>query len=242
MIQVYQFQPFWGILNASPFCMKLEVYLQLANIPYQLHIINNPAKSPSGKLPFIKDGDKTITDTSVIIEYLKQTYGDELDQNLTAMQKAEAVAVQRMLEEHLYHALIYSRWVDDAGWVKVCPDFFGKLPKLAQLIVPGIVRRQTKKALWSQGLGRLSPTEIYAAGKKDIVALADFLYSQPYLLGDDVTSIDATVYAFVVNLLYTPIDSPLHECARQRPELTTYCERMKKRLYTNALTMDSKTI
>lgn len=236
MIELYQYKPYWGVLNASPFCMKLEVYLQLANIPYQVHHIANPTKSPSGKLPFIKDGDKTITDTAVIIEYLKKTYGDELDQQLTAMQQAEGIAIQRMLEEHLYHILVYSRWIDPAGWAIVSKDFFNRVPKPVKLLLMPLIRRKVKKSLWAQGVGRLSPANLYVEGKKDINALADFLCRQPYLLGDDVTGFDATVYAFCANLVYTPINSPLHECARQRPELVAYCERMKKRIYTNAIT------
>jgi hypothetical protein len=40
MIKLYQFNPVWGLPNASPFCMKLETYSFLANI------LVPPLKSP----------------------------------------------------------------------------------------------------------------------------------------------------------------------------------------------------
>jgi len=33
MIKLYQFPTAWGLPNPSPFCMKLEVYMRLAEIP-----------------------------------------------------------------------------------------------------------------------------------------------------------------------------------------------------------------
>jgi hypothetical protein len=36
MIKVYQFEPAFGIPNASPFCFKLENYLRMAAIPFEI--------------------------------------------------------------------------------------------------------------------------------------------------------------------------------------------------------------
>lgn len=36
MLTLYQFEPAWGLPNASPFCMKLETYFRMANLDYQV--------------------------------------------------------------------------------------------------------------------------------------------------------------------------------------------------------------
>ena len=36
MIKLYQFAPAFGLPNASPFCMKMETYLRMAGLPYEL--------------------------------------------------------------------------------------------------------------------------------------------------------------------------------------------------------------
>ncbi len=233
MIYLYQFTPLWGLLNPSPFCMKLEVYLKLANIPYQVKHINNPGRAPKSKLPFIKDGDQVIADSSLVIDYLKTKYGNTLDQHLTPRQIGQNIALQRMIEEHLYWIMVYSRWMDPAEWPKVKSAFFSHLPLLLRMTIPGLVRRGVKKALYQQGIGRHSQEEIYALGKQDITALAAMLNSQLFFCGEKPTTIDATAYGFLANILFSPVESPLKLHAQTISQLTAYCERMKKRLETS---------
>jgi glutathione S-transferase len=235
MIDLYQYKPAWGLLNASPFCMKLEVYLQLAKIPYKTHIVSNPRRAPKGKFPYIKDGEQVIADSSLIIDYLKTKYGDTLDQGLTSIQQAEARAVQALLEEHLYWIIVYSRWIDPAGWDVAKQEFFSSMPLLLRQIIPPLLRRKLRKTLQAQGIGRHSRDEIYALGKEDLIAIANLVYAQPFLFGNKPTSVDACIYAFLSSILYTPINSPLKTWANQMPELNAYCERMKKVLYAGSL-------
>jgi glutathione S-transferase len=230
MIDLYVYKPHWGLLNASPFCMKLEVYLKLAHIPYKIHYTHNPRISPTQKLPFIKDGTKSITDSSVIMEYLKTTSGVSLDQHLKPLQLAESLAVQRLVEEHLYFALVYSRWVDDAAWATTKTEFFQDLPKILQAIVPGIVRKQVKKQLWAQGIGRQSAAHIYAAGRNDLAAVAELLGGNKYFFGDTVSSIDAVIYAFLAGILQPPIASPLQTFIKENAALVNYHERIQQLL------------
>src|SRR5579872_6852327 len=114
MITLFQFTPLWDLPNVSPFCMKLEVYLRLAKIPYKVKYVNNPSRGPKGKLPFIKDNDEAMADSGLIIDYLKAKYGDPLDHDLTHAQQGESRALQRLLEEHLYWVMLYARWIEPA--------------------------------------------------------------------------------------------------------------------------------
>jgi len=36
VIKLYQFAPAFGLPNASPFCMKMETYLRMAGLPFEL--------------------------------------------------------------------------------------------------------------------------------------------------------------------------------------------------------------
>ena len=36
MIKLYQFNPAWGLPNPSPFCMKVETYLRMVGLPYEV--------------------------------------------------------------------------------------------------------------------------------------------------------------------------------------------------------------
>ena len=62
MITLNQFARVWGIPNPSPFCTKVETYLRMAGIPYEVADAV-PPQAPKGKLPYITDGGRKIADS-----------------------------------------------------------------------------------------------------------------------------------------------------------------------------------
>lgn len=231
MINLYQFKPAFGLPNASPFCMKVETYLRMAGLAYELPRGVDLRKAPKGKLPYIEDGGKRIADSGFIIDYLKQTYGDKLDAHLTERERAQALAMRRMVEENLYWVAIYTRWIEDDGFASTSRVFFDGMPPVLKQIVPFIARRAIRREIHGHGMGRHSRDEIYAIGCQDVRALAHLLGNQPYFMGDQPCSLDATTYAFLANLLWVPIASPLLEEAKQHANLEAYCQRMKARYF-----------
>jgi glutathione S-transferase len=233
MIKLYQFEPAFGLPNASPFCMKLENYLRMAGLPFEIPpaTMREFQKAPKGKMPYIDDNGKILADTSFIIDHLKTTYGDKLDGWLSAEQKAVALAFQRMMEENLYWAVVHTRWVEPEGWAKTKAAFFDKLPVPMKWFVPTLARRGLVKEMYGQGIGRHGREEIYAIGKRDITALADFLGQKPHFMGESPCSLDATAYSFLANLIWPPVESPLKQHAQQYPQIEAYCQRMKSRYY-----------
>ena len=231
MIKLYQFTPAFGLPNASSFCMKLETYLRMAGLPYEAPANANMMKSPKGKMPYIVDGDKTLGDSGLIIAYLKATYGDPLDAPLSPGERAVSLAFHRLLEENLYWAVVYSRWIDERGWPLTKAAFFGALPAPLRWLVPIMARRGLKKELWGHGIGRHSRDEIYAIGCNDLTALADFLGDKAFFMGAQPTSLDASAYGLLANILWTPNDSPLKQHALKYPNLEAFCRRMKAKYY-----------
>jgi glutathione S-transferase len=231
MIELYQFPPVWGLPNGSPFCMKMETWLRMAGLPFRIHAILNPARAPKGKLPYIRDNGMTMADSGLIIDYLKKAYGDKLDSALDPRQRATAHLIRRTLEESLYWSLLYDRWVVDENWAITGPSYFGALPPVVRRVVARLVRRATVRQIYAQGIGRHTRDEVYALGQADLSALAEQLGDNEYFLGAQPTSVDASAYAFIANLLWSPIDSPLTRAAKGHANLVAYAGRMKARYY-----------
>lgn len=232
MITLYQFEPGLGVRNPSPFCLKLETYLRMAQLPYEVASNADVTKAPKKKLPYIQDGNTTIADSSFVIDYLKQTYGNPLDQPLSPSEQGISLAFRRLMEENLYGAIVYSRWAEDDNWAVIRKLYFSDLPPILRSIVPGIVRKDALKNLYGHGIGRHSREEIYGIGKRDIKALSDFLSAKPFLMGENPTSLDATGYGFVANLLRVELPSVLSDYARQFENLKEYCDRMEARFWS----------
>lgn len=231
MITLHQFPPALGLPNASPFCLKLELYLRMAGLPYHNAYTLDLHKAPKGKLPWIDDDGAAVADSGLIIDYLKKKHGDPLDGGLDPEQRALALAIARLIEEHLYWAVLYDRWITPRGWAMTGPGFFGTLPWPLRSIVPLIARRGILAELRGQGMGRHSPEQIHALGVADVDALAALLGEKEFFLGAQMSSVDAIATAFLANILMVPLETPIKSAAADHANLVDYCRRMATRYF-----------
>ena len=233
MIKLHGFGPNLGLPDASPFVLKIDAYLRLAEIPFEsVSGMDNVRKAPKGKLPFITDGDQVISDSVFIVQYLQNKYGVNLDAGLTKEQQAVAFLVCSTLEEKSYWCGLYYRWIDDTGWRQTRSAFFGEMPAIMKLFVPVLVRRDLGKALVGQGTGRHSPDEILQIARDSISSVATLLGSGPFLFGEKPCGADATLYGSLAQLTLAEIDTPINAIAAEYPNLKSYCERFRQRYYS----------
>ena len=231
MITAYVVAPAFGVPNPSPFCMKVEILLQMAGLPYETRIEWDPRKAPKGKMPFIRDGDQLIGDSNFIQQHVETKYGVDFDKGLDTQQRAISHAFARMAEERLYWCLVYSRWVEDNKWPMVKAALFSNLPPLIRLIGPAVARKGVRTSLHGHGLGRHSRAEIYALGEKDIAAIAAQLGTNAFMMDDSPTSLDALLYPFVENLMIDELPSPLLTAIKRHDNLLAYRNRCRSLWY-----------
>lgn len=230
MIELYQFRPKFGVPNLSPFCLKLETWLKMAGLEYQVRHIDDPRKAPLGKLPYIKDGSLCLADSSIIIEHLETHYQINLDAHLSPEQKALSHACKVMVEEHLYWSLVYHRWLGE-GWSQIKEAVFSVLPPLLRQLVPVMVQRKIRADLSSQGLGRHSIEQINRFAEQDLQSLSLLLKGQPYFHGAQVSSIDAVLFATLCQLFHANLKTPLSDIALRFPELDEYQKRLGRQYF-----------
>lgn len=231
MITLVEFFPAYGLPNPSPFCLKTETWLRMAGLPYKAKYEANPRKGPQGKLPFIIDNNVTVSDSSVIIDYLTQKYAVQLDDGLTDDQLGLAHAAKILMEDHLYWAIVYSRWIDPEYWPVTKKNFFSSLPPGVKQIVPIAAQNQVKRDLHGQGLGRHSKELIYRFAEQDINALAYLLGAKTYFLGEKPSSIDAVAYGTLANIWVPPLDTPLKNAMSKHANLIQFVQRMKEKYW-----------
>lgn len=102
-----------------------------------------------------------------------------------------------MCEEHLYFAVLASRWLDEVNFARGPAQFFKNLPLPLRLIVPGMIRRKVRETLKLQGFGRHTLAEQNQLAIADIDAIANFLGEKPFLMGERPCGADAAVFGFV---------------------------------------------
>ncbi|MBK7813998.1 MAG: glutathione S-transferase family protein [Rhodocyclaceae bacterium] len=230
-IRLFQFEPAWGLPSASPFCLKLETFLRMNRLPFEVVPGASLDQSPKGGLPYIEFEGRPLGDSGFIIAFLKQRFAIDPDASLGAAERAIAHAMRRMIEEHMYWVMTYSRWLEAENAPALRQALFGALPSEVAATVFARIREQVRANIFGHGLGRHNREEMYSLAIDDITALSAFLGDKPYALGDQPTTLDATAYGFLAALLVPPIASPLKSAALALPNLQAYTERMRGRYF-----------
>lgn len=193
--------------------------------------MNNLRRAPKGKLPYIEDDGQLIADSGFIIPYLQEKYGHPVNEPTDARQRGALRGITRMLDEDLYFAVVYARWLDEDNWkTYTFPNFFGKMPLPVRVVVSALIRRNVKKSLRQQGIGRHAPDEIMAIGLRNLEAVRDYLGNNPFIAGEEICVADATVYSFLAQAVKPPHASPMKDFVASESALMDYIARIDTRL------------
>jgi len=235
-IRLFAFGTGWGVpfATAAPFPLKLATWLRMAELPFDTIVANDPGKGPKGKSPWIEYGGVRMGDSSLIIDYLSERFAIDLDRHLDARQRALAMAIQRMLEEHYHQCFEHQLFFGRGGEARL-RAFAASVPIPMRWFVPTLLKRVFSKQLYERGMGRHAEEIIIEQGKADLDALAELMGGQPYMLGDRPSSIDACVFGFLGVSLYVTGDNPLYRHGASLVNLMQYCERMRARYFPETL-------
>jgi glutathione S-transferase len=230
MITLYTFGSYWGLPDPSPFVMKADLLLKLSRLPYQTDT-RGFGKAPKGKLPYIRDGETVVGDSTLIRLYLEKQYSVDFDRGLSVRERGVAWAAEKMLEEQLYWVVVYWRWLNDANFEKGPKAFFQRAPAFVRPLVIPMVRKRIRATLHGHGIGRHSEAESTAMAARGIDALGQILGDHAYFMGAQPCGADATVFGFVATMLCPQFDNPVRDKVASVPNLVAYHDRMLREFY-----------
>jgi glutathione S-transferase len=230
MITLYTFGPAFGLPDPSPFVTKAEVLLKMAGLDYRTDT-SGFRKAPKGKLPYIDDESERIADSTFIRWHLESKYRIDFDKGHSAEQRATGWAFEKMAEDNLYWAGVDARWFDESNFAKGPMRFFQKIPAPMRPLVIAFIRRQLRRTMYGQGMGRHTRPEIIRLGTRSIEAIADYLGSKPFFMGSEPSGVDATIFAFVAGTLCPLFDTPIRRAAESHENLRRYVGHMAARYY-----------
>lgn len=230
-VKAYHLPGGWGLMSVSPFCLKLDAFLRMSGVPHESITVGAPFGGPKKKAPWIEHDGRKIGDSTFIIDYLAQAFGVDPHAGLSPAQRGQAVAVQRLVEENLYWAMVYDRWVRPENWPVLKGSVLGRIPAPVRLLLAPMARRGVQAQLRGHGLGLHAEDEVAAIAKRDIGALADILGDQTWFFGDTPSVTDAIVYSLLANIRDTGFASPMKAMIQAHPNLTAFLDRFRARVY-----------
>ncbi len=239
MIILYTIPSLWELPSFSAPCMKLETWLRMAQLSYQKVTELGQVQPPKGKFPFIDYEGKLIGDSTLIIEMFKREKDIDLDQGLSPSERGSSLAFRRMLQTNTYWGIAQIRYRDESNWQSYRQVFANLLVPSGskeqwEPIVEGI-RSKYLAYMDAQGIARHSEEEIFLIVSADFQALSDFLADKPFFMGTQPTTLDATAYAYIGNVIKPPFKSPIVDYVRRLENLCQHYERMTRAFFSEDL-------
>lgn len=212
----------YGLADNNPYGLKVYAFLKLCGVAFRHEHVLDAKDAPRGQLPYLVDGGETIGDSDAIIAHLIARHGLPIDDGLTAGQRGTDLLVRRMLDD-LYWVMSYSRWRDPRFWPAFRDEILGAHPSVPASGLEA-AREYNLARYHHQGIGRYEPDEVYDRGIADLRVLSGFIEESGFLFGEAPSTIDASVYGFVANIHFYPMDTPLKRFVSSRPDLVRYCD------------------
>jgi glutathione S-transferase len=230
MIILYGFGAGFGLPEISPFVTKTEIQLRMAGLAYRKQQAMPPS-SPKGQLPYIDDDGERVADSTFIRAHIERKYGFDFDDGLGPLQRAQAWAFERMIEHHLYWALVGARWTDPENFAKGPAHFFDAAPEQNRARLREDAQLRVAENYRLSGLGRHPPEEAIDLIVRSLSALSLRLDEGPYLMGERPCGTDATAFGAIAGILTPFFNSPLRRRTQQFANLNAYADRMMAQYY-----------
>jgi glutathione S-transferase len=230
MITLYAFGPAWGLPDPSPFVTKVMVLLKMAGLPFET---DNKGfrKAPRGKLPYIRDGEEIVADSTLIRFHLEKRYNTDFDRGLDAEQRGIAWAAEKLCEDHLYWLAVQERWLDGDNFERGPARFFDAAPAPVRPLIKTMVRRRIRSNLHAQGIGRYTAQERAMLADRAFASLSGIMGDKPYLMGESPCGADASVYSTIVGTLCPVFESTARPRAEAYPNLCAYAKRLTQQFF-----------
>lgn len=231
MITLFATGAGFGLPEISPYVTKTEVQLMMAGLDYR-KTIGSRETAPKGQLPWIEDAAQAIGDSTFIRVHIERKYDVDLDMGLTGKERAQAWAIERMLENQLGWVAAYFRFQDPVNFEKGPARWFDQAPAHLRDELRQGLKEAVAANVRAVGVGRHLRQEVAWLGGLSLRALDELLEDKTYLMRDThPVGADATAFAILASIMTPFFDSPLRREAESYPRLVAYVGRMMARYY-----------
>merc|ERR1712204_105677 len=233
-VYLYQSPRTPQIPSISPQELKLESWLKLQGIPYEN--VDHKAKlsSKNGTLPFIEFNGVEVSDAA-LIQTLADKFEKDMSAHLNKEQKNVEHAMIKMVENHLYWAIMQWRTSNVDNTIKAykihLPTFLGsKVPLgLLNLHFKFNVVKKIQKKVKSQGIANIEEMS-----KNDLNVLSTMLAEKDFMFGEEPSMLDMVVYSHLAQLVMVEADylCPLRDYVQEScKNLVELANRLKEKCW-----------
>ncbi|CAJ0945708.1 unnamed protein product, partial [Mesorhabditis belari] len=233
VVYLYQFYRTSATPNVSNYCLKLETWLRMADIHYEIVPAPIFLRSKEGTMPFVElDGIEYYDSAFTISNLTSALNKSSLEDHLTDEQKAVSRAFEKMTENSFNISHIPLRLEHIGEIIATLPNIFGFLRPLVGVIASRDVSTRYKAVLAASAYGKHTREETIIIGCDDLKAISTYLGNKHFFTGFKPTRIDACLFGFLSQIVYAPYPNEHTKYIQENAHnLIDYVNRIKARFW-----------
>lgn len=230
MTILFGWGPAFECHSPSPYVMKSMIQLDMLGVDYSTQIADLE-EAPYKRAPYIKDEGQIIADSTFIRHYFEKKLDKDLNEGLSPRLRAQAWALERMVENDLGIMMLHERWLKPSNFNRGPVHFFDGVPEEARQSVIDSVLSDIGDRVDKHGLSRFAEPERLFLFEKAVDALSGQLGHSDFMFGDNPVGMDATVAAFVHGCATKFFDTPMIDVINKYPNLKEHSDRIDARFF-----------
>jgi hypothetical protein len=197
----YQWQPEWDLPSFDANCLTFLTLMKFSKLEFSLLNCNNPAVSPSKRLPFLRKGNTLFSRDEEIINLCK-SFGTL--RSLASKEEIIYRVFKNLILNKIFIVMLYYAWKNEINYRKITWPLYSKFYVFPlNYWLPYKIKKRVLEFLD----GRFSG---YGEGDflREVVeafqTLSSFLAEKKFFFGDQPTELDAFVFGYLQVILKTP--------------------------------------
>lgn len=185
--------------SMSPYVLKLETFLRMHDVKYKVDH-NIPMHPVTQKCPWITFNGEEVADSQHIMEFLseKLSLAPKHDLDANPKDKVFARGVRSIIEDHFNFCVISKRMIH-GKYEDVAPFFPTIVPvKMVQKFIAQRIMKTIGSQAKAQGIGRYPKETVLKMANEDLEVLSLALGDKNFVMGDEPSELDCTLFAFLV--------------------------------------------
>ena len=185
--------------SLSPYVLKLETFLRMHDIKYKIDT-QVPMHPTTGKCPWITLNGEDVADSQQIMEFLteKLSLTPKYDLEANPKDKVFVRGLRSIIEDHFNFCIMSKRMIHGKF-----EDVASSFPTIVNVkMVQKFIAKRIMKAIGeqakAQGIGRLPKETVLKLANEDLETISLALGEKNFMMGDEPSEIDSTVFAFLV--------------------------------------------
>ncbi len=226
--------------SLSPLCMKVHYALRFKRVEYKVYNVRTPGGArrfnPRGRVPALllpSEGDErgervSYADSTDILDELDRRFPRRPLLPESALDRPSARILEDWADEVLYFYVGALRWIIPENWARLKATYFREnYGPVVRSIAAFFARREVRGRLVGQGVGGKDENTLRRELRECLDAVESLLENGPYVLGDDCSRADLSIFAMLDQIRNRELTPLAAEELEKRRDLMTWCDRVE---------------